>query len=74
MNSLISHLDNVTALFVAISALLGAFWGVARTVLLVLDALDDRFPKLRRITDPLGTLTGGSKQRGRANVSDDVEG
>ena len=41
----------------------GGLWAVARFVLLVLDRLDDRWPKLHVLTDLMGTFLGGSKPR-----------
>lgn len=42
---------------------LGIATAVARGVLAVCDALDEKFPKLRSVTDALGTLLGGRKAR-----------
>lgn len=42
---------------------LGIATAVARGLLAVCDALDDKFPKLRAVTDALGTLLGGRKAR-----------
>lgn len=35
----------------------------ARALLFVLDKLDDRLPRLKVVTDVLGWLMGGSKER-----------
>jgi hypothetical protein len=35
----------------------------ARALLFILDTLDNHVPKLKRVTDILGTLLGGRKER-----------
>jgi hypothetical protein len=35
----------------------------ARALLFILDTLDNYMPKLKRVTDILGTLLGGRKER-----------
>lgn len=45
------------------SAIIGGLWSIARFVLLLCDALDERWPRLKKITNPLGKFLGGSKGR-----------
>lgn len=55
--------DEITTISVAASAAIGGMITVLRFVLLVGDALDERYPVLKRITNPLGRFLGGDKAR-----------
>jgi len=45
------------------TAAVGGLMAVARLVLLVIDALDERFVWLKPLTNALGTFLGGRKER-----------
>jgi hypothetical protein len=46
-----------------VTEIIGELWIAARLLLRVLDALDERWPALKKVSNPLGRFLGGSKER-----------
>lgn len=55
--------DSISSALNIVAEAAGGLWAIGRLVLLVSDAMDDRWPWLRPLTNVLGRFLGGAKAR-----------